>query len=146
MNARCSPEWILAVQSSDQLADVFRNARSPGLAVTDLPGPEQAESFAVPGDHGFRFDHDEGGPPAEPKPGQPSPEKPISGSDSRPRPRALEDTELVTEGEVLQMESGSGFERRGGGDAQYTERVESQMKDVAKEAQAPCSHSVRGFR
>jgi hypothetical protein len=60
--------------------------------------------------------------------------------------RALQDAELVTEGEVLQMECGSGLEdcRRGGG--QSTKCAERQTQGLTEDTQPPCSHVVRGLR
>jgi hypothetical protein len=50
-----APHRVLAAHLAYQLADVFRNARRPGLAVTDLPRPEQPEALPMPGNHGLRF-------------------------------------------------------------------------------------------
>jgi hypothetical protein len=103
VDPRSSPERIVAAHLANQLADVFWNSRSPGLATPDLPGPEQPEALAVPGDHRLRLNDDEGGAPIGPNPGQPCPEKAIGGGQFRPLHRALEDGELVTQGEDLQL-------------------------------------------
>ncbi len=60
MNAGCAPERILAAHASDQRADVVRNGWSSGPAVAALPGPEQTEGLAMPGDDGVRFDASRG--------------------------------------------------------------------------------------
>ena len=66
VKARCSPKRILATPPTDQFSDVFRNRRPPRLAATDLPGPEQAEAPAVPGNDSIRFDDEQSRPPAAP--------------------------------------------------------------------------------
>ena len=40
VDARCTPKWILAAHLPNQLADFFRHRRTPGLAMTNFPGPE----------------------------------------------------------------------------------------------------------
>ena len=83
VDARRAPEWILPAQLADQFPSILRNRRPAGLAVADLPGPEQSEALPVPGDHGLWVDDHEGGPPVTPSPAQPSPEKPVHGGQLR---------------------------------------------------------------
>ena len=107
---RRAPERILAAHLADQIPNVLGNRRPSGLAMTDLPGPEEAEAFTVPGDHRLGLDDDEGGTPIGPNPGQPCPEKPISGGQPRPLRRALEDAKLVAQSEDLDLEGCSAAE------------------------------------
>lgn len=55
----------------------------------------------MPGDHRLRLNDDEGGAPIGPQPGQLGPEEAISGGQFRPLHRALEDVELVAQGQDL---------------------------------------------
>ena len=111
VNAWRAPEWILAAYLADQIPKVLGNRRPSGLAVTDLPGPEQTEALPMPGNHSLRLDDDERGAPIGPNLGQPCPEKPISGGQFRPLHRALKDAELVAQGEDLDLEGCSATER-----------------------------------
>ena len=60
--------------------------------------------------------------------------------------RATQDAELVPKREILQLKSSSRFEgcRRDGGDR--VKPAERQTEELMKDAQTPCSHSVRYFR
>ena len=146
VNTRCSPKRILAAQSADQFSDVFRNRRPPRLAAADLPGPEQTEALAVPSDDGVRFDDDQSRPPAAPDRAQPCPQESIGRRQFRPLHGALENTKLVPECEVLQLERGSRFEGRRHGRSQHVKRVERRAKNLRKDVQTLCSHPVRGLR
>jgi len=134
VDARCSPEWILAAHLADQIPSVSGNWRPSGLAMTDLPGPEQAETF---GNHRPRLDDDKGEAPISPSPGQPCPQKAIRGGQFWPLHRTPEDAELVPKSEVLQMDGGSGFEgcRHGGG--QHVKGTERRMEELTEYGQAP---------
>ncbi len=47
VNARCSPQRILATEPTDEFSDVCRNRWPPRLAAAGLPGPEQTKASAV---------------------------------------------------------------------------------------------------
>jgi len=112
MDAWCSPEWILATHLPDQLTNVLANRWLPRLPATDLPCPEQSESFAVPGNQGPRFDGDESGSPVGPNSAQPRPEELVRARQLRPLlRRALEHSDLVAKGQVFQLERGSRFQQ-----------------------------------
>ena len=68
MDSRCFPKHVHATHGSDQITSVLRDSRSSGLAVADLPGPVPAKSLPMPSQNRFRFDNDQGGTPAGPKP------------------------------------------------------------------------------
>ena len=88
---------------------------TPGLAMTNFPGPEQPKALTVPANDGLRLDNDQGRSPFAPDCAQPRPEESICGRQFRPLYRATQDAELVPEGEILQLKSSSRFEgcRRG---------------------------------
>src|SRR5690242_8784941 len=47
---------------------------------------------------------------------------------------------------VLQLECGTGFEARRRANGDHVKHTERQTKELIKEAQTPCSHSVRYLR
>ena len=56
MDVGCAPERILAAHPPDQIADLTGNGRTARLTEPNFPSPEEAKSFAMPGDDGFRLD------------------------------------------------------------------------------------------
>src|SRR5262245_33592526 len=54
----CAPNRVLAAHGSNQIADLFRNWRSSGLSVPNLPSPIPTKSLTMPADDGFRHDDD----------------------------------------------------------------------------------------
>src|SRR5712692_8228688 len=105
-----SPGWVGSAHHTDQIAYVFRNRRTPGLATPDPPSPKKAKAFPVPSDHGLGLDDDECAAPVSPHSAQPCPEKPVEGCQLRLLHRTMQNAELVPERNVFQLESGSGFE------------------------------------
>ena len=83
VDAGRAPERILAAHLPNQLADFFRHRWAPGLAVTNFPCPEQLEALAVPANHSFRFDDDQGRSPVDPNLAQPRPEESVGGRDRK---------------------------------------------------------------
>src|SRR5262249_44720409 len=75
-----------------------------------FPGPEQPQAPAVPGDHGGRLNQNQGRLPVTPQPAEPDPEVAIRGGQLGLLDRAPEDTELVTEGEDLQLKGRTAME------------------------------------
>ena len=80
MNARRTPQRVFAAHLPNQSPNFLGHRRTPGLAVTDFPRPEQPKRLAVPADHRLRFYDDEGGPPTAPKLGQLCPQEAIGAS------------------------------------------------------------------
>jgi hypothetical protein len=97
MNSRGSPEGIIFAHGADKITDIFRNPLSPCLAVPAFPGPKQAESLAMPGNDGFRFNNDESRTPLGPDSQEPNPEKPVSRSRFWATDRTFKDDDLVSE-------------------------------------------------
>src|SRR5881409_3324274 len=77
VNPGGAPGWVRSAHQTDQIAYVFRNRRTPELAMPDLPCPKKAKAFPVPSDHGFGLDDDECGAPVSPHSAQRSPEEPV---------------------------------------------------------------------
>ena len=130
VDAWCTPKRIGAAHLPNQLADFFRHRWAPGSAMTDFPGPEQPEALAVSANDGFRFDDHQGRPPIGPKFAQPNPEEPIGGRQFGPLYGATQHAKLVPEREVLQLECGSGLERRRNGGNRHVKRAERQMESM----------------
>jgi len=79
VNVRRSPEWIVAAQHADQLANLFRDHGPARLPAANLPTPEQAEALTVPAnDRGGLHDGDAGLPPV-PDRREPDPEEAVGG-------------------------------------------------------------------
>jgi len=91
-----TPQWIVAAQHADQLANLFRHRGTAGLAMANLPAPEQAKALPLLADHRSGPDDGNAGLPAVPDQGEPCPEQAVSGVQLRPLDRALEHAELVT--------------------------------------------------
>src|SRR2546430_12565060 len=56
VNPGGAPGWVRSAHQTDQITYVFRNGRTPGLAMPDLPCPKKAKAFPVPSDHGLGLD------------------------------------------------------------------------------------------
>ncbi|HYT21414.1 MAG TPA: hypothetical protein VEW05_14455 [Candidatus Polarisedimenticolia bacterium] len=56
MDAGCTPAGILPAHLADQMPDLMRNEGSSGFSAAHLPGPEQAETSAMPRYDRFRPD------------------------------------------------------------------------------------------
>src|SRR2546427_196415 len=109
VNPGGAPGRVRAAHQTDQLAYVFRNRRTPVLAMPDLPCPKKAKAFPVPSDHSLGLDDDECGAPFSPHSAQPSPEEPVEGCQLRLLHRTMQNAELVPERKVFQLESGLRF-------------------------------------
>jgi hypothetical protein len=59
VNPGGAPGWVRSAHQTDQIAYVFRNRRTPGSAMPDLPCPKKAKAFPVPSDHGLGLDDDD---------------------------------------------------------------------------------------
>ena len=68
-----TPERVGAAHGTDQIPDFLRDRGPSRSSVPNLPGPKQAEAFAVPGDDRLGFDDDQRGTPIGPDSGQPRP-------------------------------------------------------------------------
>jgi len=145
VNAGSTPERVVPAHPANQVAAVFGNAWSPGLAMPDLPRPEQPKALAMPSNHSFRLHDRQGRPPVGPDCRQPHPEDAICRRQLRSLLGcALEDTDLVAEGEDLDLEGRSAAKRRQDGREERSE--DEGWREPTKEAQVPCSHAVRDLR
>ena len=50
LDMRRTPKRVFAAHPADQIADLVGNAGATHPAMPDLPGPEETESLAMPGD------------------------------------------------------------------------------------------------
>ena len=108
MDARRTPEWVGTTHGTDQILD-FRRDRGPsGSSVPNLPGPKQAEAFAVPGDDSLGFDDDQSGSPIGPDSRQPGPKHTVQYGQLRPLlGGAPEHTDLMPQRQDLHLEGGA---------------------------------------
>ena len=104
MNARSTPERVLAARGTNQRAHLLRHGRPPRLTLADLPGLEQTKAFAVPADDGRGLDEDNAGLPVVPDGAQPGPQPPIRRCQFGSFDGALQNAELMAESEGLQLE------------------------------------------
>ena len=108
MDARRTPEWVGTAHRSNQLADLARDCGPSGSSVPNLPGPKQAEAFAVPGDDSLGLDDDQSGSPIGPDSGQPCPQETIGHGQLRPfLGVATEYTDLMPQRQDLHLEVGA---------------------------------------
>ena len=114
VNPWSSPGWIRSMHVEDELSDFGMDRRSARRLRSALPAPVEAEALTVPAEHGFRLDEDESLTPFGPELGEPDPHQSIGGPKlgSPPRALALEDEELMAEGEHLGLECGPATEQR----------------------------------
>jgi len=141
-----TPKWILAAHLPNQLAGFFRHCWTSGPTAANFPCPEQPEALTMPANDGFRPDDDQGRSPIAPDFAQPSPEEPIGGCQFRPPHRATQDAELVPKCQGFQLKGGSRFEGYRRGSGQHVKRAEHRAEELMKDAQTPCSHSIRCLR
>jgi hypothetical protein len=66
VDAGRAPERIVAAHLPNQLADFLRHRWTPGLAMTNFPGPDQPACLAVPGNNSLWLDDDQGRSPITP--------------------------------------------------------------------------------
>ena len=85
-----------AAQHADQFAHVFRHLWAAGLAVPNLPTPEQAKALTLPAYDCRSLDDGNAGFPAVPDRGEPCPEKAVSRAQLRALDRALKHSEPMT--------------------------------------------------
>ena len=105
MDAGCTPSGVFAAHPADQISDLTGNDRSSGLAPPHFPGPEEAKAGAMPGNHRFRFDDSQGRAPVAPDAGQPGPQHTVQWSQlGALAGGTLKHADLVSEGEVLQLQ------------------------------------------
>src|ERR1700674_1499051 len=65
-DARRGPKSVVTAHLPDEIASFLRNLRTAGSPMTSLPGPIPPEPLAVPGNDGFRSNHNQGGTPIRP--------------------------------------------------------------------------------
>ena len=147
MKARGAPGGIYLTHLADQSSDVLRDRWAPSSTVADFPRPEQPKARPMPGDDGFRFHDHQRGPPATSNPAQPNPEEPVGGGKLRPSlGGALEYADLMTQGQVLELQRGSRFQERREGRSQDWQHSEHRTKKLTKDRQLLSSQTVRGLR
>src|SRR5215831_265624 len=144
MNARSTPEWVLAAHGANQRAHLLRYRRPPPLTVADLPGPEQTKAFPVSADDGSGLDDKDAGLPVVPDGAQPGPQQAIHRGQFGSFDGALQNVELMAESEDLELK------RRPAAKRSENSGRESRQKMPARESkgerQLPVYQSDRSLR
>ncbi len=106
VNSRRAPGGIGPVHLKDELSDFVGDRRPAGPVRSALPTPIEAETLPVPAEDGIRLDEDESATPSGPDPGELGPQESIGGPkrDTPSRALALENEELMAQGEYLGLE------------------------------------------
>ena len=81
--------------------------------MSNLPGPEQAEAFALPTDDRVGLHYEGAGFPVLPDSTEPSPQESIGGRQFWSLYGALQDADLMAQGENLQLKRGTAPNRGG---------------------------------
>jgi hypothetical protein len=129
MNAWRAPERVLSVQSSNQLANLPWNRWPPSVLAATLPRPKQPKPLAMA--------------PIDPQLRQPDPEQAISGGQLRSLHRALKNANLVTKGEILELQRRATAERDRKGSEK---RGEDGSRYDSEDGQPQMYHSDRDLR
>ena len=112
MNARRTPPRIFTAHLADQIANLQCDCRTSSLPFPNLPRPEYPESPSVPCNHSVWLHDDKRRPPVPPYAGKPDPEQTVRRIQSRTLDGAAQNSELVTQRNVLKLDSSSAFEQR----------------------------------
>ncbi len=107
MNARRSPERVFSAQGPDEVPDCSGDGWAACFAATNLPVPEQAEGVTMLADNRGGLDDGQSCLQMVPNRAQPSPQEPVSDGQFRTFDGALEDTDLMAQGEDLEMKRSS---------------------------------------
>ena len=107
MNSGGSPEGIIFAHGVDEITNILGNPGPSRFAMPAFPGPKQTESFAMPGEHSFGFNNDEGRAPLRPEEQKPNPEESVPRSEFWAVSGTFQDDDLVPQSENLGLESES---------------------------------------
>lgn len=111
MDSRGAPEGIGLRHRADQRAHFGRDA-GPTEMMAALPGPPESERPAMPGNDRVGLDNHESRPPRRPDAGQPHPQEPVGlGQAESPTAAPLQNVELVSQGENLELQRCPGAQR-----------------------------------
>ena len=137
MNARRTPARVLPAHEQNQISNLAWDRRPPGLASPDLPCPEDPKRLAMPSHNCFRFHNYEPRSPVCPDAGTPTHDS-RSAAYNRGRffTERSQNTDLVPECNVLQLQSGTVFRRT---DAAPARRIASQHDIGSSSARIRCN-------
>jgi len=125
MKARCAPTWISGTHFLDQVLDFGRHRRST-MTNFAFPFPIQPKALAVPSDNGLGFHDAQGGAPMGPNSREPDPNESVARSQSQTTVlvHALQHKKLMTECQVLRVQSGPSLKAAAKGEEQGSEEYE----------------------
>ena len=104
---RGAPHSGLSARCPDEFPDPTGDGWAACFAATNLPVPKQAEGVAMPADKGGGLHDGQSRLPTTPNRAQPSPQEPVSDGQFRTFDGALEDTDLMAQGEHLELKRSS---------------------------------------
>jgi hypothetical protein len=108
MDARRSPEWVLAAHPANQVASLDRYPGSTATTMTGFPPPEEAEAYSARTDDRLRSDNDQGRAPVSPSGIQTYPEEPVRIGQLWSLHRAPQNVELVAQSKHLNLKGTHG--------------------------------------
>lgn len=111
MDAGSAPEWIGPGHLLDEGDGVWSDALAAGFARATLSFPEEAKTLPMPVDDRVGLDESEGRPPSAPRLGKPGPEGSVQASPSGPSGVAGQDQQLMTQGQILQKQLTTRFQK-----------------------------------
>ena len=144
VNPRRAPQRVVAAHRTNQGSDVRRDRRSPLPPPPNLPRPEQPEALAMPTDHRRRLDKDGTRLPIRPDRRQPVPQESIRSRQLRTLHRALQNTELMTEGQNLKLKRRSLAKE--GQECRRERHQRRRTRESKEERQPPIYQQLRGLR
>src|SRR5215469_8576685 len=112
VDARSAPKRVVAAHLPNQFSDLLRHRRASGSPAADLPSPEQAVSFAVPGNHCIRLYDPECRAPRGPCSTKPGPQRPVEPVQFRLLHGALQNAKLMAQRKDLKLQCRSSSEKR----------------------------------
>jgi len=140
MKARCAPTWISGTHFLDQVLDFGRHRRST-MTNFAFPFPIQPKALAVPSDNGLGFHDAQGGAPMGPNSREPDPNESVARSQSQTTVlvHALQHKKLMTECQVLRVQSGPSLKAVAKGEEQGSEEYEHSIAPYHASPQVQCS-------
>jgi len=107
VDARDTPQRVLAAHAPDQLSHFLGQWRSPPSSRPGFPSPKQPKASSVPANDGVRLDHDDDVQAARPQMIEPDPEIPVEPVQPRTGcPFALEHQQLMAKRNEFELQRG----------------------------------------
>jgi len=122
VNPRRTPSRVLAGHSTNERPDL-RVDPGTTASVSALPGPVEPKALTMPADHGLGLHEDEGALPVWPQAAERDPERAVRVGQPGALGLALQEGQLLSQGEVFESELALRFQDRSGGREQGIQQV-----------------------